>query len=153
EADEYDTAFFDKRSKFVHYRARTAVINNIEFDHADIFDDLAAIERQFHHFVRTVPRSGAIVANGLDTNVERVLTMGCWSPVERFGTASGWQAGRPAEDGSFEVAHRGKAVGWLKWDMLGEHNRLNALAAIAAAQQAGVAPGRSIEALRTFSGV
>jgi UDP-N-acetylmuramate: L-alanyl-gamma-D-glutamyl-meso-diaminopimelate ligase len=127
EADEYDTAFFDKRSKFVHYRARTAILNNIEFDHADIFDDLASIERQFHHFVRTVPRSGAIIANGLDGNVERVLTQGCWSPIERFGAAPGWEAGPAADDGSFPIAWQGNPVGRLSWSLLGEHNRQNAL--------------------------
>ena len=153
EADEYDTAFFDKRSKFVHYRARTAILNNIEFDHADIFDDLAAIERQFHHFVRTVPRSGAVVANGLDPNVERVLTQGCWSPIERFGVAPGWEAGPPGTDGSFVISWLGNPVGRLSWSLLGEHNRMNALAAVAAARQAGVSPARAIEALSVFSGV
>jgi UDP-N-acetylmuramate: L-alanyl-gamma-D-glutamyl-meso-diaminopimelate ligase len=153
EADEYDTAFFDKRSKFVHYRARTAILNNIEFDHADIFDDLASIERQFHHFVRTVPRSGVIIANGRDRVVQRVLTQGCWSPVERFGAAAGWEAGPVAEDGSFVIAWQGTPAGRLKWSLLGEHNRMNALAAAAAARHAGVPPARAIEALSAFSGV
>jgi UDP-N-acetylmuramate: L-alanyl-gamma-D-glutamyl-meso-diaminopimelate ligase len=153
EADEYDTAFFDKRSKFVHYRARTAILNNIEFDHADIFDDLAAIERQFHHFVRTVPRTGAVIANGQDPNVERVLTQGCWSPIERFGTAPGWEAGPLAEDGSFVISWQGNPAGRLKWALLGEHNRMNALAAVAAARKAGVPPARAIEALAAFGGV
>jgi UDP-N-acetylmuramate: L-alanyl-gamma-D-glutamyl-meso-diaminopimelate ligase len=153
EADEYDTAFFDKRSKFVHYRPKTAVLNNLEFDHADIFDDLAAIERQFHHFVRTVPSSGLIVSNGDDPVLERVLTQGCWTPVERFGVTGGWQAGEPAADGSFEIAWQGKALGHVRWTMLGQHNRLNALAAIAAARHAGVAPSSAVEALSRFGGV
>ena len=108
EADEYDTAFFDKRSKFVHYRPRTAILNNLEFDHADIFDDLAAIERQFHHFVRIVPQSGLIVANGQDPALERVLAKACWTPVERFGVAGGWEAGAPDGAGAFEVAWQGQ---------------------------------------------
>jgi UDP-N-acetylmuramate: L-alanyl-gamma-D-glutamyl-meso-diaminopimelate ligase len=153
EADEYDTAFFDKRSKFVHYRARTAIINNIEFDHADIFDDLAAIERQFHHFIRTVPGSGLIVANGADPVVERVLTLGCWSPVDRFGIAGGWQAGELDGDGEFEVALAGRPLGRVRWGLTGRHNRLNALAAIAAARHAGVEAAVSIPALTSFSGV
>ena len=111
EADEYDTAFFDKRSKFVHYRPRTAVLNNLEMDHADIFDDLAAIERQFHHFVRTVPRTGRIVVNGADAALQRVLAQGVWSPVEVFGVPGAWEAGPAADDGSFEIAWQGKAVG------------------------------------------
>ncbi len=153
EADEYDTAFFDKRSKFVHYRARTAILNNLEFDHADIFDDLASIERQFHHFVRTIPRSGLIVSNGRDEALKRVLTSGCWSPVETFGDATGWQAGPPAADGSFEVAWQGAVAGRVKWAQLGQHNRMNALAAIAAARATGVQPAQAIEALSRFSGV
>jgi UDP-N-acetylmuramate: L-alanyl-gamma-D-glutamyl-meso-diaminopimelate ligase len=153
EADEYDTAFFDKRSKFVHYRPRTAILNNIEFDHADIFDDLAAIERQFHHFVRTVPKSGRVVANGADEAVKRVLTMGCWTPVDAFGVADGWQAGDADRDGSFEVAHAGKALGRVRWSLLGAHNRLNALAALAAARHVGVEPAGAIEALGSFGGV
>jgi UDP-N-acetylmuramate: L-alanyl-gamma-D-glutamyl-meso-diaminopimelate ligase len=153
EADEYDTAFFDKRSKFVHYQARTAILNNLEFDHADIFDDLAAIERQFHHFVRTVPRSGLVVANGADMAVERVLTQGCWTPVERFGTPGGWQAGTPDASGGFEVAWQGRAVGRLRWQLQGPHSRLNALAAIAAARHVGVDPAEAIASLAAFSGV
>ena len=153
EADEYDTAFFDKRSKFVHYHARTAILNNIEFDHADIFDDLAAIERQFHHLVRTVPRSGLIVANGADGVVGRVLEVGAWTPVERFGCPEGWQAGAPDEQGGFEVAWLGAALGRVRWQLQGAHNRLNALAAIAAARHAGVEPTLAIEALGSFSGV
>jgi UDP-N-acetylmuramate: L-alanyl-gamma-D-glutamyl-meso-diaminopimelate ligase len=153
EADEYDTAFFDKRSKFVHYRPRTAILNNIEFDHADIFDDLAAIKRQFHHFVRTVPKSGLVVANGADSNVEQVLTAGCWTPVERFGVAGGWEAGEPDAQGAFEVRLSGAPVGRVRWDLLGAHNRLNALAALSAARHAGVEPAGAIEALASFGGV
>jgi UDP-N-acetylmuramate: L-alanyl-gamma-D-glutamyl-meso-diaminopimelate ligase len=153
EADEYDTAFFDKRSKFVHYRPRTAIISNIEFDHADIFDDLAAIERQFHHFVRTVPRSGLVIANGADEAVKRVLTQGCWTPVEPFGIADGWEAGEADAGGSFEVAWGGKILGRVRWTLLGVHSRLNALAALAAARHVGVDPAKAIEALGSFGGV
>ena len=152
EADEYDTAFFDKRSKFVHYRPRTAVLNNLEFDHADIFADLAAIETQFHHLVRTVPGNGLIVSNGVDVNLERVLTRGCWTPVERFSVAGGWQAGAYGADG-FEVLFNGKPQGRVTWDLLGEHNVANALAAIAAARHAGVPAAMAIEALATFKNV
>jgi UDP-N-acetylmuramate: L-alanyl-gamma-D-glutamyl-meso-diaminopimelate ligase len=153
EADEYDTAFFDKRSKFIHYRPRTAVLNNLEFDHADIFDDLAAIERQFHHLVRTVPRSGRLIVNGADEALKRVLTLGAWTPVEWFGSAEGWETGAPHHDGSFEVAYGGKPLGRVRWELLGEHNRQNALAALAAARHAGVEPQVAIEALANFSGV
>src|SRR5688572_929192 len=153
EADEYDTAFFDKRSKFIHYRPRTAVVNNIEFDHADIFDDLEAIERQFHHFVRTVPRSGKVVANGADESVKRVLALGCWTPVEAFGVQTGWQAGEPDEAGSFEVALAGASLGRVRWSLLGAHNRMNALAVLAAARHVGVEPTAAIAALASFGGV
>ena len=153
EADEYDTAFFDKRSKFVHYRARTAVLNNLEFDHADIFDDLASIERQFHHFVRTVPKSGLIVTNGADAALARVLEAGAWTPVEYFGIPRGWEASEPDASGGFEVAWQGRALGRVKWTQLGAHNRLNALAALAAARHAGVEPAQGIAALSAFSGV
>jgi UDP-N-acetylmuramate: L-alanyl-gamma-D-glutamyl-meso-diaminopimelate ligase len=153
EADEYDTAFFDKRSKFVHYRPRTAILNNIEFDHADIFDDLAAIERQFHHFVRTVPRSGKVIANGTEESVKRVLTMGCWTPVEAFGVPDGWQAGQPDANGSFEVSFAGNPLGHVRWSLQGDHNRLNALAALAASRDVGVAPAGAIAALGNFGGV
>jgi UDP-N-acetylmuramate: L-alanyl-gamma-D-glutamyl-meso-diaminopimelate ligase len=153
EADEYDTAFFDKRSKFIHYRPRTAILNNIEFDHADIFDDLVAIERQFHHFVRTVPKSGKVVANGADESVKRVLAMGCWTPVDAFGVATGWQAGEPDATGAFDVALAGNLVGRVRWTLLGTHNRMNALAALAAARHVGVEPAAGIEALATFGGV
>jgi len=153
EADEYDTAFFDKRSKFIHYRPRTAILNNIEFDHADIFDDLVAIERQFHHFVRTVPKSGKVVANGADESVKRVLAMGCWTPVDAFGVPTGWQAGEPDAAGAFDVALAGSPLGTVRWSLLGTHNRMNALAALAAARHVGVDPAAGIEALGSFGGV
>ncbi|MEO7728241.1 MAG: UDP-N-acetylmuramate:L-alanyl-gamma-D-glutamyl-meso-diaminopimelate ligase [Burkholderiales bacterium] len=153
EADEYDTAFFDKRSKFVHYSPRTTVLNNLEYDHADIFPDLAAIENQFHHLVRTVPGNGLIVSNGADANLERVLARGCWTPVERFDVAGGWHAGAQAADGRFEVSLNGKSQGAVQWDLLGVHNQLNALAALAAARHAGVAPAVAIEALAAFENV
>jgi len=153
EADEYDTAFFDKRSKFVHYHPRTAILNNLEFDHADIFDDLAAIERQFHHLVRIIPSSGKLVVNGQDAALKRVLTVGCWTPTEVFGSAQGWEAGAPDPDGGFEVAWRGKGVGRLRLVLPGTHSRHNALAAIAAARHAGVEPAASLEALANFGGV
>ncbi|HZV99801.1 MAG TPA: UDP-N-acetylmuramate:L-alanyl-gamma-D-glutamyl-meso-diaminopimelate ligase, partial [Methylophilaceae bacterium] len=138
EADEYDTAFFDKRSKFVHYRPRTAVLNNLEFDHADIFADLTAIETQFHHLVRTVPGTGLVVANGNEESLQRVLTRGCWTPVELFGNTGGWQAAEVSADGRFNVVLEGRDQGRVQWDLLGEHNRMNALAALAAARHVGV---------------
>jgi UDP-N-acetylmuramate: L-alanyl-gamma-D-glutamyl-meso-diaminopimelate ligase len=153
EADEYDTAFFDKRSKFVHYRPRTAILNNLEFDHADIFSDLAAIERQFHHLVRIVPRSGLIIANARDDALQRVLAMGCWTPVEAVGKEAGWMAGESGPDGGFEIAWQGRAVGRVAWSLMGAHNRHNALAAVAAARHAGVAPAQAIAALSDFAGV
>lgn len=153
EADEYDTAFFDKRSKLVHYPAKTTILNNLEFDHADIFSDIAAIERQFHHFVRILPRSGKLVVNGRDAALGRVLAMGCWTPVERFGVEEGWDAGRPDAEGGFEVRLQGRGLGRVRWTQAGEHSRLNALAAIAAARNAGVEPGAAIEALGKFKGV
>jgi UDP-N-acetylmuramate: L-alanyl-gamma-D-glutamyl-meso-diaminopimelate ligase len=153
EADEYDTAFFDKRSKFVHYRPRTLIINNVEFDHADIFPDLAAIETQFHHCVRTVPANGLIVANGREESVARILARGCWTPVERFGVADGWQAGPVDGAGGFEVSFAGIPQGRVQWRLLGEHNRLNALAAIAAARHAGVPAATAIAALSSFRNV
>ncbi len=153
EADEYDTAFFDKRSKFVHYQPRTAILNNLEFDHADIFPDLAAIERQFHHFVRIVPRSGLLVVNSGDEALKRVLTQGVWTPVETFGQGGTWQAGEPDAEGSFEVSADGRSAGRLRWALLGVHNRLNALAALAAARSAGVAPEEAVQALGRFRGV
>jgi len=153
EADEYDTAFFDKRSKFVHYPAKTAILNNLEFDHADIFGDIGDIERQFHHFVRIVPSGGRLVVNGRDEALKRVLTKGSWTPVERFGVEDGWQAGPVDADGSFDVRLEGRAVCRVRWTQPGEYNRLNALAAIAAARHAGVEPAAAAEALRQFKGV
>lgn len=152
EADEYDTAFFDKRSKFVHYRPRTAVLNNLEFDHADIFDDLAAIERQFHHLVRTVPGSGRVVVNGLEESLARVLHVGCWSEVRSFGAAVSDFAAR-GEPHDFEVLRQGQVVGQVRWDLTGVHNQLNALAAIAAADHVGVAPEAAARALGSFQNV
>ena len=152
EADEYDTAFFDKRSKFLHYLARTTVLNNLEFDHADIFADVAAIETQFHHLVRTLPQRARIIANGTEATIRRVLGRGCWSSVKWFGTADGWSVGR--EDVSaFEVLNQGAVQGEVRWSQLGAHNRLNALAAIAAVNHAGVPPGDAIKALCSFDGV
>ncbi|MBK6335819.1 MAG: UDP-N-acetylmuramate:L-alanyl-gamma-D-glutamyl-meso-diaminopimelate ligase [Betaproteobacteria bacterium] len=154
EADEYDTAFFDKRSKFVHYRPRTAVLNNLEYDHADIFPDLAAIETQFHHLLRTVPRQGRVVVNGGEASLARVLARGCWSEVERFGlaevpgTGPGWTI---AVDGSILLG--GAAQGTLAFGQAGRHNQLNALAAIAAARHAGVPVRESLAALAGFRGV
>jgi len=154
EADEYDTAFFDKRSKFVHYRPRTAILNNLEFDHADIFPDLAAIQRQFHHLVRTVPKSGLLVANGDDAALAATLEMGCWTPVENFGVAGGWQAEPLSADGSrFRVRLRGVEQGVVEWELIGRHNMLNALAAIAAARHAGVPVATSCAALKEFRNV
>jgi UDP-N-acetylmuramate: L-alanyl-gamma-D-glutamyl-meso-diaminopimelate ligase len=153
EADEYDTAFFDKRSKFVHYRPRTAVLNNLEFDHADIFEDLDAIEKQFHHLVRTVPQRGLVVINGKEASLQRVIDKGCWTPVEKFGTDEGWQASNAQADGSFDVVYQGKSQGRVAWTLLGEHNRMNALASIAAARHAGVAVEVSIKALTEFKNV
>ena len=152
EADEYDTAFFDKRSKFVHYRPRTAVLNNLEFDHADIFDDLAAIERQFHHLVRTVPSSGRVVVNGLELSLERVLHQGCWSDVRSFGAAvSDFQA--LGEPHAFDVQRHGQTEGRVEWTLTGVHNQLNALAAIAAAEHVGVSVAEACAALVEFQNV
>jgi UDP-N-acetylmuramate: L-alanyl-gamma-D-glutamyl-meso-diaminopimelate ligase len=159
EADEYDTAFFDKRAKFVHYRPRTVVLNNLEYDHADIYPDLAAIERQFHHLVRSVPGSGRILCHGADANLERVLAMGCWSQVEKFSRAGGagvrWSAQAPpeADFSRFEVLDGGRSCGELRWEILGAHNVDNALAALTAARHAGVPIERSIGALERFKGV
>ena len=152
EADEYDTAFFDKRSKFVHYRPRTAILNNLEFDHADIFDDLAAIEKQFHHLVRTVPQLGLVVSNHQES-LQRVLAKGCWSAQETFGDVSGWETKNLDAQGRFDVYFKGERQGNLSWDLLGEHNRMNALACIAAARHVGVAPCIAIEALGEFKNV
>ena len=153
EADEYATAFFDNLSKFVHYLLKTAIINNLEFDHADIFFDLADIERQFHHFVRTIPSSGRLLVNGRDQALKRVLAQGCWTPVEEFGTPAGWTSSEPDRDGGFEIGWQGRAVGRLDWTLAAEYNRMNALAAIAAARHAGIAPDAAIDALRKFKGV
>lgn len=153
EADEYDTAFFDKRSKFVHYRPRTAVLNNLEFDHADIFEDLNAIEKQFHHLVRTVPQQGLVVVNGKEASLQRVLDKGCWTPVEKFGTDDDWHAVNAQGNGSFDVVYKGQMQGHVAWGLLGEHNRMNALASIAAARHAGVAVEVSIAALTAFKNV
>jgi len=151
EADEYDTAFFDKRSKFVHYRPRTAVLNNLEFDHADIFDSLAAIERQFHHLVRTVPGSGCVVVNAEQDSLQRVLDMGHWSPVAGFGTRGEWQARGEPHD--FEVLRSGQSVAKVQWGLTGMHNQMNALAAMAAAAHVGVTPAQAAEALAGFENV
>jgi len=154
EADEYDTAFFDKRSKFVHYRPRTAILNNLEFDHADIFPDVGAIQRQFHHLVRTVPASGLLVVNGQDPQLRDTLKMGCWTPIESFGEASGWQTETLTDDGSrFRVLFQGHVQGTVEWELIGQHNMLNALAAIAAARHAGVPVTTSCEALHEFRNV
>ena len=152
EADEYDTAFFDKRSKFVHYRPRTAILNNLEFDHADIFDNLAAIERQFHHLVRTIPSTGRIIVNGLEESLTRVLHQGCWSEVRTFGSAvSDFTAlGDPT---AFDVQQAGQTVGRVEWSVGGVHNQLNALAAIAAAEHVGVSPKVAAKALASFENV
>ena len=152
EADEYDTAFFDKRSKFVHYHPRTAILNNLEFDHADIFADLPAIERQFHHFVRIIPNNGLIVANGRDQNLTRVLQQGCWTPVETFGTENGWHA-KSQDNNAIDIYCHEALQGRLQWDLLGEHNRMNALAALIAARHAGVPVTIAIEALAKFKNV
>jgi UDP-N-acetylmuramate: L-alanyl-gamma-D-glutamyl-meso-diaminopimelate ligase len=158
EADEYDTAFFDKRSKFVWYRPRTAVLNNLEYDHADIFPDLAAIETQFHHLVRTVPAQGLLVVNATSDSthgaaLERVLARGAWTPVERFGAGEAWSVGAVHADDSFDVLHEGAPQGTVRWSLMGEHNRLNALAAICAARHAGVPVATAIAALARFEGV
>jgi len=153
EADEYDTAFFDKRSKFVHYRPRTAVLNNLEFDHADIFPDLAAIERQFHHLVRTVPASGRLVVNAEQDSLQRVLDLGHWSEVAGFGNAphAAWQMrGEPSD---FEVLHQGAVAGRVQWALGGVHNQMNALAAVIAADHVGVAVSDACQALSSFENV
>ena len=161
EADEYDTAFFDKRSKFVHYRPLVAILNNLEYDHADIFPDIASIQRQFHHLVRTVPQRGRLIVNGEDARLAEVLAMGCWTPVERFGLQDNvpdgsleWSARLVNEDGSaFAVLHRGREMGVVRWSMLGRHNVLNGLAALAAAHAVGVEVASVIPALADFRSV
>ena len=156
EADEYDTAFFDKRSKFVHYRPLVAILNNLEYDHADIFPDVAAIQRQFHHLVRTVPRRGRLIVNGEDARLAEVLAMGCWTPVERFGfdPSLDWSARLIREDGSaFAVRHHGTEIGEVHWPMLGRHNVLNGLAALAACHAVGVDVATVLPALGAFRSV
>lgn len=151
EADEYDSAFFDKRSKFVHYHPRTLVMNNLEFDHADIFDDLEAIKRQFHHLVRTVPSNGRIFSPKQDTAIEDVLARGCWSETESSGEQGNWDAKKLVKDGSrFEVYFQNECVGTVNWDLVGDHNVNNALMAIAAARHVGVTPDLACESLATF---
>ena len=152
EADEYDTAFFDKRSKFVHLQPRTAILNNLEFDHSDIFVDLASIMQQFHHFVRLIPKNGLIITNGREENLEEVLAKGCWTPIEKIGVDDGWQA-RTLGNDSTDISFRGKSQGTLNWGLMGEHNRMNALAALAAAHHAGVTIEIGITALRKFKNV
>ncbi|MEO7009452.1 MAG: UDP-N-acetylmuramate:L-alanyl-gamma-D-glutamyl-meso-diaminopimelate ligase [Caldimonas sp.] len=155
EADEYDTAFFDKRSKFIHYRPRTAILNNLEYDHADIFENLAAIERQFHHLVRTVPAHGRLVVNAREESLQRVLAMGCWSTVQRFGARKEEPGALRArgEPHAFDVLRGSLKIGRVEWSLLGEHNQLNALAAIGAAESAGVAPDAAARALGSFANV
>jgi UDP-N-acetylmuramate: L-alanyl-gamma-D-glutamyl-meso-diaminopimelate ligase len=155
EADEYDSAFFDKRSKFVHYRPRIAILNNLEYDHADIFPDVAAIQRQFHHLVRTVPGNGRLIVNAHDKHLSEVLAMGCWTPVETFGIGKGdWQAELLAADGSaFAVRHNGESIGEVRWPLLGNHSVMNALAALAAATAAGADPRALLPAFASFESV
>jgi len=154
EADEYDSAFFDKRSKFVHYRPRTAILNNLEFDHADIFPDLPAIERQFHHLVRTIPSEGLVIHPTIEPALQRVIEMGCWTPVQTTGQDGQWQAKLLSEDGSkFDVIFDGASQGTVDWDMTGQHNVANALATLAAARHVGVAPRQGVEALSAFKSV
>ncbi len=154
EADEYDSAFFDKRSKFVHYRPRTAILNNLEFDHADIFDDLAAIQKQFHHLVRTIPQNGLVISPAGCKALDDALTMGCWTPTQKIGVNGDWAVQKLANDGShFSVLLQGEIVGEVQWSHSGEHNVCNALAAIAAARHVGVAPDIACAALSAFAGV
>ncbi|WP_397473574.1 UDP-N-acetylmuramate:L-alanyl-gamma-D-glutamyl-meso-diaminopimelate ligase [Pusillimonas sp.] len=154
EADEYDTAFFDKRSKFVHYRPRTAIFNNLEYDHADIFPDLAAIQTQFHHLVRTIPSTGAIIRPQHDEALDAVLQQGCWTPVQTFGPGGRWSARDAGEHPTHFVAQvDGRDAGTVQWDLGGAHNRLNALAALAAAEQAGVTAEAGVRALSSFNGI
>ena len=155
EADEYDTAFFDKRSKFVHYRPRIAILNNLEYDHADIFPDVAAIQRQFHHLVRTVPGNGRLIVNAHDERLAEMLAMGCWTPVETFGIGRGdWQATLIELDGSAFTVHRaGEPIGDVHWSLLGHHSVMNALAALAAATAAGADPRALLPAFATFESV
>ena len=156
EADEYDTAFFDKRSKFVHYRPQVAILNNLEFDHADIFSNLAAIETQFHHLIRTIPGNGTIISNGADANLERVINRGCWSNLLRFSFDDkfDWQVELMKADASeLRFHYQQKEVGTLEWGQCGRHNAMNACTAIAAAVALGLPPGTALDALSLFSGV
>ncbi|PHS72346.1 MAG: UDP-N-acetylmuramate:L-alanyl-gamma-D-glutamyl-meso-diaminopimelate ligase [Cycloclasticus sp.] len=158
EADEYDTAFFDKRSKFVHYRPKTCVLNNLEFDHADIFDDLDAIKRQFHHLIRTVPNNGLLISPADDENLDDVLTQGCWSPIEKINSGGSQDAqwsvdNEEVGEGRFDVFHKNTLMGRIDWSLSGRHNVSNALGAIAAAHHIGVEPAQAIEALTTFKNV
>lgn len=154
EADEYDSAFFDKRSKFVHYHPRTAILNNLEFDHADIFPDLAAIERQFHHLVRTIPGEGLVIHPTSETALKRVIDMGCWTPVQTTGEGGQWQARLLSDDGShFEVLFDGQVQGTVDWELTGQHNVANALACLAAARHVGVVPELGCAALSAFKSV
>ncbi|MDV2117271.1 UDP-N-acetylmuramate:L-alanyl-gamma-D-glutamyl-meso-diaminopimelate ligase [Alcaligenes faecalis] len=152
EADEYDTAFFDKRSKFVHYRPRTAILNNLEYDHADIFPDLHAIQTQFHHLVRTIPSTGLILRPTHTPSLDETLARGCWTPVEQFGPEGDWDS-QAISATSFEVIFQGQSQGMVQWTLTGEHNRLNALAAIAAAYHVGVKPAQACAALSQFAGI
>jgi UDP-N-acetylmuramate: L-alanyl-gamma-D-glutamyl-meso-diaminopimelate ligase len=152
EADEYDTAFFDKRSKFVHYRPRTAILNNLEYDHADIFPDLAAIETQFHHLLRTVPRNGLVIAPAQDEALTRVLERGCYSKLTPTGTTTGWHT-RSIDANAFDILEGAQRLGCVQWTLTGAHNQHNALAAVLAAEHVGVSPSQSIEALCQFAGV
>ena len=153
EADEYDTAFFDKRSKFVHYRPRTAILNNLEYDHADIFPDLAAIETQFHHLLRIIPSQGRIILPADDQALDRVIQRGCWSPTETFAGDGDWRADGEPQSGCFDVLLQGRRMGTVDWAHAGAHNQRNALAAIAAARHVGIEPDQAIAALNTFQGV
>ncbi|MHB8354004.1 MAG: UDP-N-acetylmuramate:L-alanyl-gamma-D-glutamyl-meso-diaminopimelate ligase [Burkholderiales bacterium] len=154
EADEYDTAFFDKRSKFVHYRPKVAILNNLEFDHADIFPDVVAIETQFHHLVRTVPHNGLLVVNGKDERLAATLARGCWTPMVSFGIPEGWQTGPTDATGTLSITEKGQPAGATDaWPLLGEHNRQNALAALLAARFTGISVARGVAALGRFSGV
>lgn len=153
EADEYDTAFCDKRSKFIHYRPRTAILNNLEFDHADIFADLVAIETQFHHLVRTLPGNGLIVANALEASIDRVLARGCWTPVERFNDSAGWHMAGDDAAGSLALMQGDRCIGETRWELSGAHNRSNAVAALLAARHVGVPIEQGLASLARFAGV
>ena len=153
EADEYDTAFCDKRSKFVHYRPRTAVLNNLEFDHADIFADLASIETQFHHLVRTIPASGQVVVNAAEASLGRVLARGCWSAVERFNAVDAWRVDGDDAEGTLVLSRAGEVLARSQWALSGEHNRANAAAAIVAARHVGVRPEQALDSLSRFANV